>query len=87
MLSGDIGDEVEVNGNWGTIGQPGFGMPITIKITGMHWQSWGGGGGREGGREGGVSEVFNPYRIPCIHLCDQRNNARYLKYLALSLIS
>ena len=52
MLSGDIGDEVEVNGNWGTIGQPGFGVPITIKITGMHWQPWGGRGGR------GVLEVF-----------------------------
>ena len=35
MLSSDIGEQVEVNGNWGTIGQPGFGVPVTIKLTGM----------------------------------------------------
>jgi len=35
VLSSDIGDQVEVNGNWGTIGQPGFGIPVTIKLTGM----------------------------------------------------
>ncbi|XP_065920956.1 DDB1- and CUL4-associated factor 17-like isoform X2 [Dysidea avara] len=33
VLSSDIGDQVEVNGNWGTIGQAGFGIPITIKLT------------------------------------------------------
>ena len=36
MLSGDIGDEVNVNGNWGVIGQPGFGIPITVKLDGMY---------------------------------------------------
>ena len=34
MLSGDIGDEVNVNGNWGVIGRPGFGVPFTIKLNG-----------------------------------------------------
>ena len=36
MLSGGIGDEVNVNGNWGVIGQPGFGIPITVKLNGMY---------------------------------------------------
>ena len=36
MLSGDIGDEVDVNGNWGVIGQSGFGIPLTIKLNGMY---------------------------------------------------
>ena len=35
VLSGNIGDEVNVNGNWGVIGQPGFGIPITVKLNGM----------------------------------------------------